>query len=375
MRFASGEARKASSIRCEVGGDPAQRVGVDRDVGLERLLEQPQDVDRVLGEGGLVDEVEPPVLQAVAGAGRVLAEGEDGAELLAEARARLDVARLERGEEDAGEVAHVLGVGEIVLHEPLDRALAVGGLVAEEGGDLDLGVEGQLLRGASVQEVQVHPRRPEEGLRLGEDAVLLGGEDAGPHQVLAGLGVVEVLADPEQRLQVAQAALALLDVGLEQVARAALAGVALGALRELQLDELRPGLLEELAPEPRAQPLGQPLVAPEVAVLEQAGADGHVRPRQAQAVVDGPDRLADLEAQVPEAVEHALDQALPPGGLLVGGDEEEVDVGEGRHLRPAVAADRQHRDPLRAAWGWAAGCSHAAARSRVRPTMRSTSQA
>ena len=96
----------------------------------------------------------------------------------------------------------------------------------------------------------MHPRRPEEGLGLGEDAVLLGGEDAHPHQVLGRVGVVEVLADPEQRLQVAQAALALLDVGLEQVARAALAGVALGALGELQLDELRAGGVEELAPEP-----------------------------------------------------------------------------------------------------------------------------
>ena len=74
-------------------------------------------------------------------------------------------------------------------------------------------------------------------------------------QVLGGLGVVEVLADPEQRLQVAQAALALLDVGLEQVARAALAGVALGALGELQLDELGPGAVEELVPEPGVEPI------------------------------------------------------------------------------------------------------------------------
>ena len=76
-------------------------------------------------------------------------------------------------------------------------------------------------------------------------------------QVLGGLGVVEVLADPEQRLQVAQAALALLDVRLEQVARAALAGVALGALGELELDELGPGAVEELAPEPGVEPVGE----------------------------------------------------------------------------------------------------------------------
>ena len=168
---------------------------------------------------------------------------------------RLDVARLERGEEDAGQVADVLGVGEVVLHEALDRALALGRAVAEGRGDLDLGVEGQLLDGAAVQQVQVDAHGPEEGLGLGEDAELLGREHAHLHQVLGGLGVVEVLADPEQRLQVAQAALALLDVGLEQVARAALAGVALGALGELELDELGPGAGEELAPEPGAEPV------------------------------------------------------------------------------------------------------------------------
>ena len=110
----------------EARGDPAQRVGVDRGVAAELLLEQAQDVDRVLAEGVLVGEVEAAVLELVAGGRRVLAEGEDRADLLAEARAGLDVARLERGEEDARQVAHMLGVGEIVLHEALDRALALG---------------------------------------------------------------------------------------------------------------------------------------------------------------------------------------------------------------------------------------------------------
>ena len=159
------------------------------------------------------------------------------------------------------------------------------------------------------------------------------------------LGAVQVLGDPEQGLEVAQAALALLDVGLEQVAGRALAGVALGALGELQLDELGAGGAE-IVPEPAAEAVGEGLVAPEVAVLEQAGADGDVAFGVAQAVVDGADRVADLEAQVPEAVERALDQALAPGGLLVGGEEEQVDVGEGRHLGAAVAADGDRRDPL-----------------------------
>ena len=87
MRLASGEARSRSSISSRLAAIRRSASGWIGMSLVERLLEEAQDVDRVLAEGGLVDEVEPAVLQPVAGAGRVLAEGEDGAELLAEARA------------------------------------------------------------------------------------------------------------------------------------------------------------------------------------------------------------------------------------------------------------------------------------------------
>ena len=222
-------------------GDAAQRVGVDRDAGGQSLVEEAEDVDRVLLEGGLVGEVEAAVLDPVGAAGCALAEGEGRLQAAAEVRPRLGVAGLEAGEEDAGEIADVLGVPEVVLHEALDGALALGRGVAERRGDLDLGVEGQLLAGAAVQKVEVDAGRPQEGLGLGEDVVFVGGEDADLDEVVGRLGAVQVLGDPEQGLEVAQAALALLDVGLEQVAGAALAGVALGALGELELDELGPG--------------------------------------------------------------------------------------------------------------------------------------
>ena len=221
MRLASGSVAHPVVDQPQARGHPAQGVGVDRDVGGEALLEQAQDVDRV-AEGVGVDEVEAAVVETVALAGRVLAAREDRAQLGAEAGLRLHVARLEGGEEDAGQVADVLGVGEIVLHEPLDRPQRPGRAVAERVGDLDLGVEGQLLAGPAVQQVQVHAGGPEEVAGLGEDPVLLGGEHPHLGQVLGRLGAVQVLGEPVERLQVAQPALALLDVRLEQVARAAL---------------------------------------------------------------------------------------------------------------------------------------------------------
>ena len=69
-------------------GDAAQRVGVDRDAGGQTLLEQAEDVDRVLVEGGLVGEVEAAVLDAVGAAGRALAEGEGGLDPPRERRPR-----------------------------------------------------------------------------------------------------------------------------------------------------------------------------------------------------------------------------------------------------------------------------------------------
>ena len=64
---------------------------------------------------------------------------------------------------------------------------------------------------------------------------------------------VDVFGDPEQRMQIAQAALAVLDIGLDQIARLAGAAVALLALGELGGDELGGGALHHLLVETRRQ--------------------------------------------------------------------------------------------------------------------------
>ena len=50
--------------------------------------------------------------------------------------------------------------------------------------------------------------------------------------------------------------------------------------------------------------------------------------------------------EVPEHVEDVFGHALRPGGLLVGKEEEEIDVGEGRERAAPIAADRDQRQPL-----------------------------
>ena len=56
--------------------------------------------------------------------------------------------------------------------------------------------------------------------------------------------------------------------------------------------------------------------------------------------------MADLQLEVPQHVEHGFDHALAPGGLLVGQQEQEIDVGAGRQRAAAVAARRHDREAL-----------------------------
>ena len=157
---------------------------------------------------------------------------------------------------------------------------------------------------------------------------------------------VDVFGDPEQGVEIAQAALAVLDVGLDEIARLAAAAMALLALGELGRDELGRGALHHLLVEPREQLVVEVAVAEQEARLQDRGADGHVGLGLADALVDRAGRVADLEAHVPQAIEDRLGDRFAPGGLLVGQHEQEIDVGARRHQAAAVAAGGDDRHAL-----------------------------
>ena len=160
------------------------------------------------------------------------------------------------------------------------------------------------------------------------------------------LHAIEIFGDPEQQVQVAQPALALLDVGLHDIARIAHALVALVALGKLGLDEVAAVAGQELLGEALDQLVEQLAVAPHVARLEKRGADGLVAVGVAQALLDGAGGVADLQPHVPQQVEHELDDLLAARRLLVGTQEEKIDVGKRRQLAAAVAAGRHDAEPL-----------------------------
>ncbi|CAM5360045.1 hypothetical protein FALB51S_01567 [Frigidibacter albus] len=188
--------------------------------------------------------------------------------------------------------------------------------------------------------------RPEELFRLLELQVFLGREQPGADQLRHFLDIVQVLGDPVERLKVAQAALALLDVGFQHIALAALTAVAFGAFGQLGLDEFRPGAAEQLVAQPLVQFGRQPVVTGQEAVLQQGRADGDVLGAKAQAILHRAAGMADLQPHVPQHVEHGFDDAFGPAGDLPRGQEQQVHVGLRRHLGPAIAADGDHRQPL-----------------------------
>jgi hypothetical protein len=91
--------------------------------------------------------------------------------------------------------------------------------------------------------MQIAAHRPQEIGAAAEGAVFLGVEHAAFDQLIGLADAIDIFRDPEQRVQVAQAALAVLDVGLDQIARLPAAAVALLALGELGGDEFRRGAL------------------------------------------------------------------------------------------------------------------------------------
>ncbi len=139
-------------------------------------------------------------------------------------------------------------------------------------------------------------------------------------------------------MQVAQAAFAVLDIGLDQIAGLSGASVALLALGKLGGDKIRGRALHDLLIEAGDQFVVELAIAEKITGLEHRRAHGHVGFGLPNALGDGARSMADLETHVPEAIEDRLGHRFAPGGLLVRKQEQEIDVGSGCQHAAAVAA-------------------------------------
>ena len=101
---------------------------------------------------------------------------------------------------------------------------------------------------------------------------------------------------------------------------------------------------KQLLSQPNRQLVGQSSVADQEPVFQERRADRVVVLPESDAVGDVPRCMSHFQMQVPEHVEHALDQAFGPGRDFPRHEEQKVHVRAGRHLATAVAADRENRD-------------------------------
>ena len=233
-----------------------------------------------------------------------------------------------------------------MLHEALDRRFAGAVGVAHPLRHLALQVEGQAVARLAAGELQVAAHRPEEVGRAPELAQLGGGQQPALHQAGERLDLMDVLADPEQRVEVAQGPLAVLHIGFDDIAAVAHLPVPLVAFGEFRGDEGAVGAGHHLLPEAPPHLRMERAVAVEEARLQQGRADGEVVAGQSHALIHRAHGVADRQPQVPQAIEDRLDHLLRPAGGLAGQQEGEVHIRLRRHLGPAIAADRRQREPL-----------------------------
>ena len=205
----------------------------------------------------------------------------------------------------------------------------VGVGVAEGAGHRVLLLEEQAVAGSAGAPVQLDAHAQQRVVGVAQAGVVLVPQDRA-----GGLR-------PRQGVDVAHAAPALLQVGLEQegdlarplvaLAHAGRQGgePALGPLAPLQL-----GLARQLVAE-RA-------VAGQVAGLEQTGGGVEVVGRQGQRLLHRAHRVAQLQPGVPDRVPVAVGQLADVGPAPV--QQQDVDVRLQRQLAPPVAAHGHQRD-------------------------------
>ena len=219
---------------------------------------------------------------------------------------------LDRRLQHAGKAHHIARRQKQVLHEALGTVLHSVPGIAHPGCDDRLQVEGQPLLGTAGDVVEVKAHCPKEvpgpldgaGLALHQQpaAGALGTDQLGHF-----LGIEGVPGEPVQRLQVAQPAAALLDVGFDHERRLAIAGMADGAFRALGGEKRSEPILGAHRRKLGDEFAIRRLVAGHETGVDQRGLDGGVLAGMRQAILHAARGMADLQAEIPQQIQHELD--------------------------------------------------------------------
>lgn len=312
----------------------------------QRARRQALHADGLLVEQeGLEDRVRLALVE-------VVARDLDQAGALEEAlvdRRRLLVDRLQPlrdvEQQDLVELRDRLGGPVVAPHQRLARLALRFAHVAEARGHRGLQVEHQPVLAPVGDHVQ--PRADQRQQRLvALDLLRLEGRgQAVARQVVPAAAEARGLGDPEDGLQVAQAARRFLAVGLERVGRVVELLVPVPHLLRLGDEE---GLRVDHRAEALAEGGEQLLVARDQPRLEQRGLDRDVLLGLGQAFLDGAHARADLQAGVPALADEGLEPRRLDRLLAALGRQQQqhVDVGVGEQLAAPVAADRHQRQAV-----------------------------
>jgi hypothetical protein len=167
-----------------------------------------------------------------------------------------------------------------------------------------------------------------------------GGQERGGPLEGGQIGVVgqlgRVLGDGAQHAHVAQPAVALLEVGLEEEGDVARGSPALAHLRFEERQVLGPELVAPRRAGPFEQRVRNAGLAPDQTRVEEAEGDAHVVGRGRQHLGGPPHRVVQVDTlvphRVPDTVGHRLDVAM----AIV--DEHHIEVAVGTQRPPPVAA-------------------------------------
>jgi hypothetical protein len=238
----------------------------------------------------------------------------------------------------------------ILAHEGLDAPQDRSVLVAEAVRDLALQPQGEDVPRALLLVMQFRADAQQLVVRAVELLALGGGQHAGLDEVLHGAEAALHPAEPDQVLVIAQAAAAALDVRFLQEDGVARLGVAVGLVGHAPLEEFLLVAVHAAAGEDFLELGEEGLIAAEEARLQQRGFRAQIGVGLRDQLGQRARGVAHLEADVPQDIEHVLDDVVDLRGelrVVVRMQEEDVDVAVGIELAAPEAAHGQQRDARR----------------------------
>ena len=118
-------------------------------------------------------------------------------------------------------------------------------------------------------------------------------------KLIRGIGGIDVLGDPEQRVEIAQAALSVFHVRLDQVPAFTHLEVAEVTFAQLDGNEFLGALRNDLSAEIGDQPFKEDLVSTDESRLQDGRENGIIRLRKPYAFVDVPCGVPNLLTRIP----------------------------------------------------------------------------